>query len=58
MDLRTAVLSLTGAGAVVNARRPLDEWSRAQDEVTALLDRLDHGATAPLGTGRATSSAA
>ena len=58
MDLRTAVLSLTGAGAVVNARRPLDEWSRAQDEVSALLDRLDHGATAPPSTGRATSSAA
>lgn len=40
MDLRTAISSWAGAGAAENARRSLDEWGRAQDEVSALLDRL------------------
>jgi hypothetical protein len=41
MDLRTAISTWAGAGAAENARRSLDEWSRAQDEVAALLDRLE-----------------
>ncbi len=40
MDLRTVLSSLGGAGAAANARRSLDAWARAQDEVAALLDRL------------------
>ena len=31
MDLRTALQAWTGAGATMNARRSLDEWSRAGD---------------------------
>ena len=42
MDLRTAITSWAGAGAAENARRSLDEWTRAQDEVSALLARLEH----------------
>jgi hypothetical protein len=41
MDIRTAITSWAGAGAAENARRSLGEWTRAQDEVAALLDRLD-----------------
>jgi hypothetical protein len=41
MDIRTAITSWAGAGAAENARRSLTEWTRAQDEVAALLDRLD-----------------
>ncbi len=41
MDIRTAITSWAGAGAAENARRSLDEWTRAQDEVAALLARLD-----------------
>ncbi len=40
MDLRTVIASLGGAGATANARRSLDQWARAQDEVAALLDRM------------------
>ncbi|HET8619243.1 MAG TPA: hypothetical protein VFM27_09805 [Acidimicrobiales bacterium] len=62
MDLRTALQSwtarsFTGAGATRNARRSLDEWSRAQDEVTALLERLGH-ASGPAPAHRTTSTAA
>lgn len=57
MDLRTALQAWTGTGAITNARRSLDEWSRAQDEVTALLDRLAPPSAAPR-RARATSSAA
>jgi hypothetical protein len=42
MSLRTALSSWSGAGAAENARRSLDEWTRAQDEVATLLDRLEH----------------
>ena len=41
MELRTAITAWAGAGAAENARRSLDEWTRAQDEVSALLARLD-----------------
>jgi hypothetical protein len=66
MDIRTAITSWAGAGAAQNARRSLDEWTRAQDEVSALLSRLDHGddrrATSPTPhrptTRRSTHSAA
>ena len=62
MDLRTALQSwtarsFTGAGATTNARRSLDEWSRAQDEVTALLERLGD-ASGPVPAPRTTSTAA
>lgn len=40
MDLRSAFASLGGPGAADNARRSLDQWARAQDEVAALLDRM------------------
>lgn len=40
MNLRTAITTWAGAGAAENARRSLDEWSRAQDEVSAMLNRL------------------
>jgi hypothetical protein len=42
MDVRDAISRWVGAGAVRNARASLDEWNRAQDEVAALLVRLDH----------------
>jgi hypothetical protein len=41
MDIRAAITSWAGAGATKNARHLLDEWSRAQDEVTHLIARLD-----------------
>jgi hypothetical protein len=40
MDLRTVLAALSGAGATANARRSLDQWARAQDEVAARLDRM------------------
>ena len=40
MDLRTAFTAWAGVGAAENARRSLDEWDRAQEEVSALLERL------------------
>jgi hypothetical protein len=40
MDIRTAITAWAGAGAAENARRSLEEWSRAQDEVSQLLTRL------------------
>jgi hypothetical protein len=40
MDIRTAITSWAGAGAAENARRSLEERSRAQDEVSQLLTRL------------------
>ncbi len=46
MDIRTAITSWAGAGAAENARRSLDEWTRAQDDVSALLSRLGHGGDA------------
>ena len=59
MDLRTALTTWTGVGAASNARRSLDEWARAQDEVAALLARLEaQGVTQPAAGGHATSSAA
>jgi hypothetical protein len=42
MDVRDAITRWAGAGATRNARASLDEWNRAQDEVAALLTRLDH----------------
>jgi hypothetical protein len=57
MDLRTALQAWTGAGATTNARRSLDEWSRAQDEVSALVERLAPSSGAPR-PARATSPAA
>ena len=59
MDLRTALTTWTGVGAASNARRSLDEWARAQDEVAALLARLEaQGVAQPAASGHATSSAA
>lgn len=46
MDFRTAITTWAGAGAAANARRSLDEWSRAQDEVSAMLARLEQPAQA------------
>jgi hypothetical protein len=46
MNFRTAISTWAGAGAAENARRSLDEWSRAQDEVSAMLNRLGHGTEA------------
>jgi hypothetical protein len=43
MSLRTALSSWAGAGAAENARRSLDEWTRAQDEVAARLARMERG---------------
>jgi hypothetical protein len=59
MELPAAITTWTSAGAATNARRSLDEWTRAQDEVAALLTRLEarRGAQPPAG-GEATSSAA
>ncbi|HEY7070820.1 MAG TPA: hypothetical protein VH479_11935 [Acidimicrobiales bacterium] len=41
MELPAAITTWTGVGAATNARRSLDEWTRAQDEVAALLARLE-----------------
>jgi hypothetical protein len=41
MELPPAITTWTGVGAATNARRSLDEWTRAQDEVAALLARLE-----------------
>jgi hypothetical protein len=40
MSFRTAVSALSARGAAENARRSLDEWDRAQAEVSALLERI------------------
>jgi hypothetical protein len=40
MDLRAALAQLGHDGATRNARRSLDEWARAQVEVTALVERI------------------
>ena len=61
MELPTAITTWTGVGAATNARRSLDEWARAQDEVAALVARLEaHGAMppAPAPGHRPTSTAA
>ena len=59
MELPAAITTWTGAGAATNARRSLDERTRAQDEVAALLARLEaHGVSLPPAGGRPTSSAA
>ena len=42
MDVRSAITRWAGSGATRNARASLDEWNRAQEEVAALLMRLDH----------------
>ena len=59
MELPAAITTWTGVGAAKNARRSLDEWTRAQDEVAALLARLEaqRGAQ-PTVDSNATSSAA
>ena len=59
MELPAAITTWTSAGAARNARRSLDEWTRAQDEVAELLARLaaQRGAEQSAG-GEATSSAA
>lgn len=55
MDIRTAITMWSGTGARENARRSLDEWNRAQDEVAALLRRLDDAHAAGTdGAGRHT----
>ena len=41
MSFRTAMSTWAGAGAAENARRSLDEWARAQEEVSAMLNRLE-----------------
>lgn len=41
MDVRSAITRWAGSGATRNARASLDEWNRAQEEVAALLMRLD-----------------
>ena len=43
MDIRTVITTWAGTGAAENARRSLDEWTRAQDEVASLLARLQSG---------------
>ena len=59
MELPAAITTWTGVGAATNARRSLDEWTRAQDEVAALLARLEAQRRAqPSADGYATSSAA
>jgi hypothetical protein len=59
MDLRTTITAWTGVGAASNARRSLDERTRAQDEVAALLARLEaQRVDLPASSGRSTSSAA
>jgi len=45
MDIRTVITTWAGTGAADNARRSLDEWTRAQDEVASLLARLQSGDT-------------
>ncbi len=50
MSLRTALSSWAGAGAAENARRSLDEWTRAQDEVAARLARMERGGRPPAST--------
>jgi hypothetical protein len=40
MDVRAALTHLGHDGATRNARRSLDEWARAQVEVTALVARI------------------
>ena len=59
MELPAAITTWTSVGAARNARRSLDEWTRAQDEVAELLARLEaqRGAEQPA-DGEATSSAA
>jgi hypothetical protein len=42
MGVRDAITQWAGAGAARNARASLDEWNRVQDEVVALLARLDN----------------
>ena len=44
-DKRQATIG--GPGAADNARRSLDQWARAQDEVAALLDRMPARDRAP-----------
>jgi hypothetical protein len=56
MDVRSAITRWAGAGAATNARASLDEWNRAQEEVSALLMRLDDpdarpAAQAPVAVG-------
>jgi len=59
MELPPAITTWTGVGAATNARRSLDDWTRAQDEVAALLARLDaHGVTPPPTSDQPTSTAA
>jgi hypothetical protein len=59
MELPTAITTWTGVGAATNARRSLDEWTRAQDEVAALLARLEtHGVSRQDPGSSATSTAA
>jgi hypothetical protein len=59
MELPPAITAWTGAGAATNARRSLDEWTRAQDEVAALLVRLEtRGVSLPGPEPRPTSTAA
>jgi hypothetical protein len=59
MELPPAITAWTGAGAATNARRSLDEWTRAQDEVAALLVRLEtRGVSVPGPEPRPTSTAA
>ena len=41
MDVRAAITRWAGTGATRNARASLDEWNRAQEEVSALLVRLE-----------------
>ena len=48
MDLRSAFAARGGPGAADNARRSLDQWARAQDEVAALLDRMAARDRAPV----------
>jgi len=50
MNFRTAITTWAGAGAAENARRSLDEWSRAQDDVSAMLTRLADRTEAPPST--------
>jgi hypothetical protein len=59
MELPAAITTWTSAGAATNARRSLEEWTRAQDEVAALLARLEARRSAqPPAGGEAISSAA
>lgn len=59
MELPPAITTWTSVGAATNARRSLDEWTRAQDEVAALLSRLEaHGVSVPDSGPGPTSTAA